>query len=127
VSLVFQNVNYYLGGTENIWRKSGKEVGVEFVKKKTNMTIQEDVESSSDSNCEYVRNLKNNHDQYLDDGKLEIFSYSSGWKEGWEKVHSGNAQKIYQGGGSFLIEFRETPQRVDTLFRLKKISLVEYI
>ena len=79
-----------MGGTKDIWRKSSS-VGLES---KDKMIL--DVDKVQDYN----------------DQKLEFFTYSSGIKIGFEKIKTGQADKIHQGAGPFIIKFKPTPIKV---------------
>lgn len=109
-----------MGGSKDIWKHSGKSIGIEVVE--GDKVMKEDTKQISD-------NLKNMEQRY-DDQKLEFFSYSSGLKVGWEKISSGQADKIYHGDGPILIQFKETPERVKFnlfSFRILMINFIEFI
>jgi len=91
VSLICQNINFYMGGTKDIWRKSSS-IGLE-----SNDKFMIDVNKVQDYN----------------DQKLEFFTYSSGIKIGFEKIITGQADKIHQGTGPFIIKFKPTPIKVN--------------
>ena len=76
IVLIAQNINYYMGGTQNIWNKS---------------------------------NAKDNKfsDQLFDDKKLEFFSYKNGIEMALERVFTGFANRIFQGEGPIILNFRE--------------------
>ena len=46
---------------------------------------------------------------------MEFFTYSSGFKLGFEKIINGQADKVHQGTGPFIIKFKPTPYTV-TIF-----------
>jgi hypothetical protein len=95
VSIICQNINYYMGGTRDIWRKS-ISVGIEG---KTDVV-------------QHHRSTLKNATQSFNDQKLEFFTYSNGFKLGFEKIMTGQADKIHQGTGPFIIKFKPTPDRV---------------
>jgi diacylglycerol kinase family enzyme len=76
IVLIAQNINYYMGGTQNIWNKS---------------------------------NAKDNKfsEQLFDDKKLEFFSYNNGFEMAIERIFTGFANRIYQGNGPIILDFRE--------------------
>ena len=76
IVLIAQNINYYMGGTQNIWNKS---------------------------------NAKDNKfsEQLFDDKKLEFFSYKNGFEMALERVFTGFANRIFQGEGPIILNFRE--------------------
>lgn len=103
VCLVGQNINFYMGGSKDIWKKSGTQVGIE-VRDENNKLDQA---MSKNFSNDLIAN-----EQSYNDKKLEFFTYSSGLKLGLEKVFNGLADKVYQGLGPMLIKFKETPERV---------------
>lgn len=103
VSLVCQNINYYMGGTKDIWRKS-KSIGLEVVDAVSRKASREETKT--------LELLLEQSKQCYTDQKLEFFSYSSGLKIGFEKVATGQADKIYHGPGPIQIQFKDTPERV---------------
>lgn len=109
VSLICQNITYYMGGTGNIWKKSGNSIGVDIIE---NKGIEEKLDKESYENQR--RNTLNSigvlNKQSYNDQKLEFFSYNSGIVMGMEKIVTGLADKIYQGGGPIFIEFKDTPK-----------------
>ena len=108
VCIVFQNINFYLGGTANIWEKSGSQLGLELVsvdKRKKQVKIK---------NEESINKKLNSVQQCLNDQKLEVFSYSSGLKVGLEKISTGQADKIHHGKGPYVVEFKNL-RNVETI------------
>ena len=94
VSIVCQNINFYMGGTANIWEKSGKSIGVEMDMKEEKKLRQ---------------SIGVGNTQAFNDKKLEFFTYENGITIGMEKVITGLADKIYSGDGPILINFKDTP------------------
>jgi hypothetical protein len=91
-----------MGGVKDIWRKSGSALGVEVLEgKKIAM-----------EKTKTLSLMLENAVQSFNDQKLEFFSYSSGLKIGFEKIATGQADKIYHGNGPILIQFKETPEKV---------------
>jgi hypothetical protein len=120
VSVVFQNINFYLGGTKDIWEKSGSQFGLEMVsvdKKKKNYQVREDSNLS-----EKLENVQ----QSICDQKLEVFSYSSGLKVGLEKISTGQADKIHHGGGPFIVKFKNMKNVLSLLFRIAWKEKIKY-
>lgn len=94
ISIVCQNINFYMGGSSNIWRKSGLNLGLKLKK----------------DNEEHVKKSIGAFDsQSYNDRKLEFFTYTSGLSLAMEKVFTGQANKLYHGEGPFMIIFKETP------------------
>ncbi len=92
VNIICQNINYYMGGTEGIWKKSGK-VSVEGDKEK----------------------METFDKQAFNDKKIEFFSFDKGIEIGLEKIQNllGCAKKVYQGNGPFCLEFKKNPNEED--------------
>ncbi len=105
VSIVAQNINYYMGGVKDIWRKAGSALGLEVVEGK----------KIAKSETRTLSLMLENAQQNYNDQKLEFFCYSSPLKVGLEKIATGQADKVYHGKGPILIEFKPTPERVRLL------------
>jgi len=58
---------------------------------------------------EFFKEIFKNAEQKFDDKKLEFFTFDSEWKIG----NPANAYKIYQGNGPCVINFKETPPKVN--------------
>jgi diacylglycerol kinase (ATP) len=103
VSIVCQNIHYYMGGTRDIWKKSGSQLGIEYFEKNNNkeMLLKKQMENIITA------------EQSYNDGKLEFFTYSSGLKLGFEKISTGQADKVHQGVGPYLLKFKPTPEKVN--------------
>lgn len=84
-----------MGGTRDIWRKS----------------VSLGIEGDTDTAQYYKKSLKEAA-QSFNDQKLEFFTYSNGFKLGFEKIVTGQADKVHQGSGPFIIKFKPTPDRV---------------
>lgn len=98
VDIICQNINFYMGGTRNIWEHSGSQLGIEMLNAK----------------AEDMKNYKNKviskfNEQRYDDKKIEFFTYESGISMALEKVARGQANKVYQGEGPVLMTFKENP------------------
>ena len=94
ISIVCQNINYYLGGSKDIWKNSGSNIGLTHL----------------ENNSEEEKNFlyeKANSEQRFDDKKLEFFTYESEVALGLENICSGHANKIYHGNGPVRIVFRK--------------------
>jgi diacylglycerol kinase (ATP) len=106
-----------MGGTRDIWRKSGSQLGLEFYDKQNNMEL---LKQQMDSVI--------TAEQRYNDGKLEFFTYSSGLKLGFEKIATGQADKVHQGAGPFIFRFKTTPDKVNSdNFSQNWINLIELI
>lgn len=95
VVIVCQNIDYYMGGTENIWGMSEQlgtqKCGLKRKEKKI-----------------YENNIINSfHKQTSDDKQIEFISYNHGMDMGLDRVAGGKAMKIYQGFGPFFITFKK--------------------
>ena len=68
-------------------------------------------------------------EQSINDGKLEFFTFQSGLSYDMENIMSGFAEKVYHGKGPFLIKFKETPEKVYNLIkiRMKLTKKTEFI
>lgn len=49
--------------------------------------------------------------QKLNDGQLEFFTYEHKLSMMFDKMHSGEAMKVYQGSTPVVIKFRKTPAK----------------
>ena len=101
VSIIFQNIFYFMGGSQNIWDKSSN-IG----------TTQEEMSKSQDKL--YQRQVFGHFKkQEFDDKQLEIFTYENAIEFGFEKVARGLANRIYQGKGPFFLEFKKNPNEAE--------------
>ena len=105
VSIVAQNINFYMGGVKDIWSKSGKSLGVHVVEGNKISHVETNTLSLM------LQNAK----QSYNDQKLEFFSYATPLKVGFEKIFTGQADKIYHGKGPIYLQFKETPERVSII------------
>ena len=98
-SIIFQNIAMYMSGTKDIWGKA---------KNKTSLKVLDDV---IEDKKKYENKIKtmDYENQKLDDKKLEVFTFESGFQTGLEKVSGGHANKLYHGRGPMEIKFFETP------------------
>ena len=94
VTIICQNINYYMGGSYNIWERSS-HLGV--TKKDATKEEYEKIKKQKFDNFEK---------QSYDDKKLEILTYERGIEEGMEKIKKGMSNRIYQGTGPFFFEFK---------------------
>ena len=99
-SIVFQNIINYMSGVKDIWGNGKDHLSVKF----QNGTKEEEKK--------YTEKLLNmiNEQQKLDDKMLEVFTFDSGLKTGFENVVKGFAKKIYHGRGPMEVKFLETPK-----------------
>lgn len=100
VTIIFQNINHYMGGSQNIWENSS-HLGI--TKKEANQKEYE----------EYKKQIFNNFGkQIFNDKKLEILTYERGIEEGLEKIKKGMSKRVYQGEGPFYFEFKKEPNNI---------------
>jgi hypothetical protein len=109
-----------MGGVKDIWRKSGAALGVEVLE--GNKIAAPETKTLS--------LMLENAIQSYNDQKLEFFSYSSAIKVGFEKIATGQADKIYHGKGPILLQFKDTPEKViliNNYFRINRTNTIEFI
>lgn len=119
ICLIGQNLNFYLGKSEKLWKKNEK-VGLEIHNPGKNIK-EIDLKIKEERENEKFKHLIQNTDQNMNDSKLEFLTYQSGFC-------GINCAKIYQGTGPVLIKFKETPERVGNIYKYRKkmISILEY-
>ncbi len=101
VNIICQNINFYMGGTENIW-KSSEHLGIKIMKKL----------KTYDKYLKYKRRIfRKFKDQKPDDKKIEIFTYKSGFHMALERVSTGQAARVYQGIGPIYFLFKTHPSK----------------
>ena len=101
VNIICQNINFYMGGTENIW-KSSEHLGIKIMKKL----------KTYDKYLKYKRRIfRKFKDQKPDDKKIEIFTYKSGFHMALERVATGQAARVYQGIGPIYFLFKTHPSK----------------
>ena len=101
VNIICQNINFYMGGTENIW-KSSEHLGIKIMRKL----------KTYDKYLKYKRRIfKKFKDQKPDDKKIEIFTYKSGFHMALERVATGQAARVYQGIGPIYFLFKDNPSK----------------
>ena len=97
VSLICQNIDFYMGGTRDIWGKTS-HLGIE----------QE--EASKEDYREYKRQVYENFKkQAFDDKKIEFLTFDNGFEFGLERFARGLAKRVYQGPGPVFLEFKKEP------------------
>ena len=97
VSLICQNIDFYMGGTRDIWGKTS-HLGIE----------QE--EASKEDYREYKRQVYEHFKkQAFDDKQIEFFTFDNGFEFGLERFARGLAKRIYQGPGPVFLEFKKEP------------------
>ena len=110
VNIICQNIDFYMGGTQNIWDKT-KHLGItqeEATKKQYN---------------EYKKQvLEHFQKQAFDDKKIEFFTYEHGIQLGLERVARGQAKRVYQGFGPVYLEFKKHPDETEKV-ALRKVYL----
>ena len=95
VVLVCQNIEYYIGGTENIWGMSD-QIGIQTcgLKRKERKIYENKIANSF-------------HKQSSNDRQIEFITYNHGMDMGLDRVAGGKARKIHQGLGPFFITFKK--------------------
>ena len=103
VNIICQNIDFYMGGTQNIWDKSS-HIGItqEEITKKQYKEYRKEV-------------LENFKKQAFDDKKIEFFTYEHGIEMGLERVNRGMAKRVYQGSGPVYLEFKKNPDETEKI------------
>ena len=110
VNIICQNIDFYMGGTQNIWDRSSN-VGL----------IQG--EGSKDQYNLYKRKvLESFQKQAFDDKKIEFLTYEHGIELGIERVVRGMGKRVYQGEGPFFFEFKKHPNDTEKI-ALEKVYM----
>jgi diacylglycerol kinase (ATP) len=110
VNIICQNIDFYMGGTQNIWDKSS-HIGI----------TQED--ATKNQYKEYRKGvLESFQKQAFDDKKIEFFTYEHGIELGLERVARGMAKRVYQGAGPVFLEFKKNPDNTEKI-ALSKVYL----
>ena len=110
VNIICQNIDFYMGGTQNIWDKSD-HLGIK----------QED--ATRKQYKEYRKEiLESFQKQAFDDKKIEFFTYEHGIELGLERVARGMAKRVYQGAGPAFLEFKKNPNATERM-ALSKVYL----
>ena len=110
VNIICQNIDFYMGGTQNIWDKSS-HIGI----------TQED--ATRNQYKEYRKGvLESFQKQAFDDKKIEFFTYEHGIELGLERVARGMAKRVYQGAGPVFLEFKKNPNNTEKI-ALSKVYL----
>jgi hypothetical protein len=108
VTLICQNINYYIGNKEDMWKKTSN-LGIELQSRgplsKEELKEKEEIEKK-----EFKEVLEG--EQSINDGKLEFVTFQSGVSYDIEGTISGLAEKVYHGRGPVLINFKQTPSKV---------------
>ena len=103
VSLICQNIDFYMGGTHNIWENT------------SHIGIQKE-ELTKDEYREYKKQVIDNwKNQAFDDKKIEFFTFDNGLEMVLEKAVSGLAKRVYQGTGPVLLEFKKEPNETERI------------
>ena len=103
VSLICQNIDFYMGGTHNIWENT------------SHIGIQKE-ELTKDEYREYKKQVIDNwKNQAFDDKKIEFFTFEHGIEIGLEKVARGLAKRVYQGTGPVFLEFKKDPNETERI------------
>lgn len=109
VSLVGQNINIFKK-SENLWKKIGDKFGIEMYEEKMKEKNYKKDQVFKIKEEDFLKEVFKNCEQKFDDRKLEFFSFENDWNFS----NAGSANKLYQGSGPFVIEFKETPAKVNT-------------
>ena len=103
VTLICQNIDFYMGGTRNIWGKT------------SHIGIQQE-EFTKDEYREYKKQVVDNwKNQAFDDKQIEFFTFEHGIEIGLEKVARGLAKRVYQGTGPVFLEFKKEPNDTERI------------
>lgn len=103
ISLTCQNINLYMGGIKDVWKKAGTNYAINST---SDISIKEKVQSWET--------------QSYNDQKLEFFSYGSRSDYVSDRLlGTGKAKKVYQGKGPFLFTFNDMKHVVT--FYIKKL------
>lgn len=109
VTLICQNINYYVGSKEDIWKKS-TTLGIELQSK--GPLTKDELKEKEELEKKEFKDLMEG-EQSINDGKLEFFTFQSGMSYDMEGILSGLADKVYHGRGPIHIKFKDTPGRVN--------------
>jgi hypothetical protein len=111
VSLVGQNINIFKK-SENLWKQIGDKFGLESYddKMKENNYKKDQINKIKEDN--FFKEIFKNCKQKINDKKLEFFSFDNDWNFS----NANSANKLYQGTGPFVINFRDTPVKVINFF-----------
>ena len=95
VVIVCQNIDFYMGGAENIWGNS-QQVGTQIcgLKRKERKLYEQKIASSF-------------HKQSSNDREIEFITYNHGMDMGLERITKGNANKVCQGSGPYFFTFKK--------------------
>ena len=97
VCIICQNIDFYMGGTRNIWDKT------------SHLGIQQE-EATKEAYREYKRQVYENYQkQAFDDKQIEFFTFERGIEIGLERFARGLAKRVYQGPGPVFLEFKKDP------------------
>ena len=130
VSLVGQNINIFKKA-ENLWKNIGDKFGLETHDEKMKEKKYKKDEILKMKEEDFLKEIFKNSEQKFDDKKLEFFSFDNDWNFSNAK----SANKLYHGSGPFVINFRDTPLKVNyfyfififILFSLNLTNSIEFI
>ena len=101
VSIVCQNIFYYMGGVKNIWANS------------SNLGIAPE-ETTKSQFKEYKKDIFDSfQEQSYNDKKLEILVYENSVEEALENIKRGMGNRIYQGSGPFYFKFKNNVNNLE--------------
>lgn len=111
MNIICQNINFYMGGVRDIWEQAGNSIS----------TTISNAEKEDLNN--YKKEVLNSFSaQKSDDKKLEFFSYEYGFELGLELVAGGLADKLFQGYGPFIMNFKHNPNEEESK-KMEKVYL----
>jgi diacylglycerol kinase (ATP) len=95
IVIICQNIDFYGGGTQNIWGSTEK-IGIQAckLKRKEKKIFENNIANSF-------------HDQSSNDKQIEFCTYNYGMQMGLDRVTGGRANKICQGFGPFCFTFKK--------------------
>ena len=103
VSLICQNIDFYMGGTRDIWGKT------------SHLGVQQGELSKADYQ-EYKRQVYENFKkQAFDDKQIEFLTFENGIEFGLERFARGLAKRVYQGPGPVFLEFKKNPDDTEKI------------
>ena len=94
-NLIFQNINFYMGGTQNIWGKSEH-----IAMKQRNI-------KGAQYKLYKAKVLNKFKEQKYDDKMIECFTFDTGFELGLERIAQGRARRAYQGKGPIVLNFKK--------------------
>jgi len=103
VTLICQNIDFYMGGTRDIWGKT------------SHLGIQQEEASKRDYQEYKNQVVEHFKKQAFDDKQIEFFTFENGIELGLEKLSRGFSKRIYQGSGPVFLEFKKNPDDTEKI------------